>query len=433
MPFSLLGLNAALVRAVNVLGYVEPTPVQTATVGVILKGSDVLALAQTGSGKTAAFCLPLLQGLQSPGGLPSTPIDAQQHRRKSIRALILVPTRELAVQVGDVIHSLAQQLPVAVKTSVVFGGVSINPQMMGLRGGADIMVATPGRLLDLIDHNALGAQGLSHVNTLVLDEADRLLDLGFADELARILALLPRKRQSLFFSATFPQAVQALADALLHNAVRIEIACTPATLPVILQRVIEVDAHRRTQLLRHLVQQNVWKRVLVFVATKHAAEIVADKLRKADIDAEPFHGSLSQGKRSQVLADFKASRVRVVVATDLAARGLDIAELPVVVNYDLPRSSVDYIHRIGRTGRAGESGVAISFVTADSDAQFRLIEKRQALTLQREQVPGFEPLEAFLTSTPEAAAPNTGGIKGHRPSKKDKLRAAAAQLNPSGQ
>ena len=386
-----------------------------------------MALAQTGSGKTAAFCLPLLQGLQSPTRLRGTPTDPAPHRPKSIHTLVLVPTRELAAQVGEAMRSLAQHLPVAVKTAVVFGGVSINPQMMGLRGGADILVATPGRLLDLLDHNALGAHGLSQVSTLVLDEADRLLDLGFSDELARILALLPAKRQSLFFSATFPQAVQALADALLHQPVRIEIEATPATQPVILQRAIEVDAPKRTQLLRHLLQQNDWTRVLVFVATKHAAEIVADKLRKAGVDAEPFHGSLSQGKRSQVLADFKASRVRVVVATDLAARGIDIAELPVVVNYDLPRSSVDYIHRIGRTGRAGESGMAVSFVTADSDAHFRLIEKRQALDLQRETVAGFEPVEAMPAFATEAAALGTGGIKGKGPSKKDKLRAAAAQ------
>ncbi len=435
MPFSSLGLDDALVRAVSILGYVAPTPVQTAAIGAILKGADVLALAQTGSGKTAAFCLPLLQGLQTPKRLPSSPTGAQQDLRKSIKALILVPTRELAAQVGDAMRSLAQDLPVAVKTAVVFGGVSINPQMMGLRGGADILVATPGRLLDLIDHNALGAHGLSQVNTLVLDEADRLLDLGFADELARILALLPAKRQSLFFSATFPQAVQALADALLSQPVRIEIAATPATQPVILQRAIEVDAPKRTQLLRHLVQHNEWTRVLVFVATKHAAEIIADKLRKAGVDAEPFHGLLSQGKRSQVLADFKASRVRLVVATDLAARGIDIAELPVVVNYDLPRSSVDYIHRIGRTGRAGQSGIAISFVTAESDAHFRLIEKRQALDLQREIIAGFEPVEAimpaFAADATDATAPGTGGIKGRRPSKKDKLRAAAAQLHPS--
>jgi ATP-dependent RNA helicase RhlE len=437
MPFATLGLSPALVRAASALGYAAPTPIQLRAIPAILNGGDVLGLAQTGSGKTAAFCLPLLQNLQgqrdqnpSQSDRTATATAAVPQRRKSIHTLILVPTRELAAQVGEVIGNLAQHLPVAVKTAVVFGGVSINPQMMGLRGGADVLVATPGRLLDLIDHNALGPHGLANVNTLVLDEADRLLDLGFADELARILALLPAKRQSLFFSATFPQAVQALADALLRQPVRIEIAATPATQPVILQRAIEVDASRRTQLLRHLVQHNEWTRVLVFVATKHAAEIVADKLRKAGVDAEPFHGLLSQGKRSQVLADFKASRVRVVVATDLAARGIDIAELPVVVNYDLPRSSVDYVHRIGRTGRAGESGVAISFVTADSDAHFRLIEKRQGLDLQRETIAGFEPVEAIMPAlaidATDATAPGTGGIKGKRPSKKDKLRAAAS-------
>jgi len=333
--------------------------------------------------------------------------------------LILVPTRELSTQVGEEIRKLAQHLPRALKVSILFGGVSINPQMMRLRGGADIVVATPGRLLDLVEHNALG---LNHVTALVLDEADRLLDLGFAEELTRILALLPAQRQNLFFSATFPSAVQALAQTLLHDPVRIEVLPEPQTEPDIDQRAIAVDAGRRTQLLRHLIAQNHWRRVLVFVATKHAAEIVADKLRKARIYAEPFHGELSQGKRTQVLADFKASRLRVVVATDMAARGLDIAQLPVVVNYDLPRSALDYIHRIGRTGRAGESGVAISFVSADTEAHFRLIEKHQHLSLPLEQVAGFEPLQSATTSPPA-----TGGVKGKRPSKKDKLRATAAR------
>ena len=437
MPFASLGLAPELIRAANALGFATPTPIQAQAIPEVLKGRDVLALAQTGSGKTAAFCLPLLQILQGQAHLSARSASPEpKPRRKPAHTLILVPTRELAAQVGDVIHSLAAQLPVAVKTAVVFGGVSINPQMLGLRGGADILVATPGRLLDLVNHNALGPQGLANIKTLVLDEADRLLDLGFADELARILALLQPQRQSLFFSATFPQAVQSLADALLRQPVRIEIEATPATQPDILQRAIEVDAPRRTQLLRHLVQQNAWTRVLVFVSTKHAAEIVADKLRKAGVDAEPFHGLLSQGKRSQVLADFKASRVRVVVATDLAARGIDVAELPVVVNYDLPRSSVDYIHRIGRTGRAGERGTAISFVTAQSDAHFRLIEKRQGVSLPREQIAGFEPVEIplpgialqALAATGAVAihsATGSGGIKGSRPSKKDKLRAEA--------
>ena len=349
MPFSTLGLSPALLAALKATTtYAAPTPIQTAAIPAVLKGNDVWACAQTGSGKTAAFVLPLLQQFEN------TTAQSPKH----LRALVLVPTRELCTQVGEAMRRLAQHLPHALKIFTVFGGVSINPQMMGLRGGADIVVATPGRLLDLIEHNALT---LAHVETLVLDEADRLLDMGFADELTRILQLLPRKRQNLFFSATFPHAVQALAQSLLHEPVRIDIQ--PESVAHITQRAIAVDAVQRTQLLRHLIEQNKWSRVLVFVATKHASEIVAAKLRKARISAEPFHGELSQGKRTQVLADFKASRVKVVVATDLAARGIDIAQLPVVVNFDLPRSAADYTHRIGRTARAGEKGVAVSLVS----------------------------------------------------------------------
>jgi len=411
MPFSSLGLLPALLSALAEKGYVAPTAIQTEAIPAILQGLDVVGSAQTGSGKTAAFALPLLQQLaEAPG---------QAHRRA--RGLILVPTRELAAQVGESIVSLAKYLPQRVKVAVVFGGVSINPQMMNLRGGADIIVATPGRLLDLIDHNALT---LASVCTLVLDEADRLLDLGFGEELGRILALLPAQRQNLFFSATFPPAIEALAASMLHNPLRIEVQAAAQSEPDIVQRAIEVDAGRRTQLLRHLVQSERWSRVLVFVATKHAAEIVADKLRKADIEAEPFHGELSQGKRNQVLQDFKLKILQVVVATDVAARGIDIAQLPVVVNYDLPRSAVDYTHRIGRTGRAGESGMAISFVSADTEAHFRLIEKRQRLSVPREQVAGFEPVQ---TGGPLGAPSSNGGIKGKRPSKKDKLREAAAR------
>lgn len=414
MPFSSLGLCPALVRATSERGYLAPTAIQTAAIPAILQGQDVLGSADTGSGKTAAFALPLLQRFH----------DTPRDRPRLLRALILVPTRELAAQVGEAIRGLAQHLAEPVKVTVVFGGVSINPQMMGLRGGTDIVVATPGRLLDLIDHNALK---LSAVATLVLDEADRLIDLGFAEELARILALLPAQRQNLLFSATLPPAIQGLVKGMLHQPLRIDVPSEPQTQPDILQRVIEVDASRRTQLLRHLIQQNAWARVLVFVATKFAAEIVADKLRKASINAEPFHGELSQGKRTQVLADFKASKLQVVVATDVAARGIDISQLPVVVNYDLPRSAVDYIHRIGRTGRAGESGIAISFISADSAAHFRLIEKRQGMQLAREQIPGFEPTETTAPASASPEAPSTGGIKGKRPSKKDKLRQAAAQ------
>ena len=320
-------------------------------------------------------------------------------------------------------RSLAQHLQQPLKIAIVFGGVSINPQMLGLRGGADIVVATPGRLLDLVDHNALRLSAVAH---LVLDEADRLLDLGFAEELQRVLALLPARRQNLFFSATFPAAVQALADGLLKQPVRVEVPHTPGNEPAIEQRAIAVDASRRTQLLRHLVKEHNWSRVLVFVATQYAAEHVAEKLYKAGIFASPFHGGLSQGARNQVLQEFKDERWQVVVTTDLAARGIDIAQLPAVVNYDLPRSAVDYVHRIGRTGRAGESGMAVSFVTADAEAHFRLIEKRQHLTIPREQIAGFEPTEAPAPA-PSTDPGGTGGIKGKRPSKKDKLRAAAAQ------
>ena len=422
MPFSSLGFSPALLpallRAIAEKGYLAPTAVQAAAIPAILQGRDVLGSAQTGSGKTAAFALPLLHQLaESP---------AVGARRRLVRGLVLVPTRELAAQVGEAIVSLAKYLPQRIKVAVVFGGVSINPQMLNLRGGADIIVATPGRLIDLIGHNALA---LDAVSTLVLDEADRLLDLGFGEELGRILQMLPVQRQNLFFSATFPPAIEALASRMLHDPLRIEVQAAPQAEPDIAQRAIEVDPSRRTQLLRHLVQTEKWSRVLVFVATKHAAEIVADKLRKADIEAEPFHGELSQGKRSQVLLDFRQKLVQVVVATDVAARGLDIVQLPVVVNYDLPRSSSDYTHRIGRTGRAGESGMAISFVSAGTDAHMRLIEKRQRLSVLREQVAGFEPVESLQ---PNAADPlSVGGVKGKRPSKKDKLREAASQPKPS--
>jgi superfamily II DNA/RNA helicase len=410
MPFTALCLSPALLRATLDKGYAAPTAIQSAAIPALLQGRDVLASAQTGSGKTAAFALPLLRRVS----------DLPTRTGRTTTALVLVPTRELAVQVGEALVGFAKYLPQHIKVAVLFGGVSINPQMMHLRGGSDVVVATPGRLIDLIDHNALS---LASVKTLVLDEADKLLDLGFADELERILALLPAKRQNALFSATFPPTVEALAAGMMNDPLRIQVIAEPEGQPDIAQRVIEVDAPRRTQLLRHLVQTEKWQRVLVFVATKHSAEIVADKLRKADINAEPFHGELSQGKRSQVLMDFKAKSVQVVVATDVAARGLDITALPVVVNYDLPRSAVDYTHRIGRTGRAGLAGMAISFVSAATQAHWRLIEKRHTISVPREQVLGFEPVELAPVNAADPAG--TGGIKGVRPSKKDKLRAAA--------
>jgi ATP-dependent RNA helicase RhlE len=416
MPFASLGLAPALVRAASQRHYATPTPIQAEAIPAILQGRDVQAMAQTGSGKTAAFALPLLQKLASQG--------RDVPRRTS--ALVLVPTRELAVQVGETLRALSHPLPQPLKLAVLYGGVSINPQLMFLRGGADLVVATPGRLLDVIEHNALR---LSDVQMLVLDEADRLLDLGFADELGRILQRLPQRRQNLLFSATYPAQVRSLAERLLHDPLRIEVAATPVTTPKIEQRAIAVDEARRTPLLRHLLSEHDWPRVLVFVGSRYAAEHVADKLYRTGIEADALHGDLSQGARSQVLADFRSGRLRVLVATDLAARGLDIAALPAVINYDLPRATVDYIHRIGRTGRAGASGVAISFVTPDSENQFRLIEKRQGQRVAREQIAGFEvTTEAASHPTSTAAHDPNGGIKGRRKSKKDKLREAAAAL-----
>lgn len=417
MSFHSLGLSPSLAQAAAVLGFTAPTPIQTLAIPLILQGADLLATAQTGSGKTAAFALPLLQRLQE---LPHN--DSVQMAR-AIRTLIVVPTRELAAQVADVVRSLAQTLPTPPKVVAAAGGVSINPQMMALRGGADVLVATPGRLLDLAGQNAIQ---LSTVRLLVLDEADRLLDLGFSEELSKVLALLPPRRQNLFFSATFPPDVQALAKALLRDPAHLALAPSDEPTSVITQRAILVDGKQRTQLLRHLVKDQGWKRVLVFVATKYAAELVAEKLYKSGVFATAFHGDLSQGARKQVLAEFKNEQWEVVITTDLASRGIDIVKLPVVVNYDLPRSAVDYVHRIGRTGRATEPGLAVSFVSADTLAHFRLIEKRQGMQLPLEQIAGFEPNES-ATPVAAPAAPGNGGIKGKRPSKKDKLRAAAAR------
>jgi ATP-dependent RNA helicase RhlE len=402
MPFSELGLCPELLQAIAEAKYAIPTPVQAAAIPPILRAQDVQACAQTGSGKTAAFALPMLQRLLSraaasdrrPSGdraaSEGTPSGGQRGnpQRGRVSGLVLVPTRELAMQVGEAFRSLGRYLPQPIKVLTVFGGVSINPQMMALRGGADIVVATPGRLLDLADHNAIR---LSDVSTLVLDEADRLLDEGFADELTRVLALLPDRRQNLLFSATFPPAVRSLAELLLRNPVRVDVATVAETQPDIQQRSIVVDPERRTQLLRHLIQHHGWERTLVFVATKYATEHIAVKLQRLGFAARALNGDLSQGARTQALADFKAGRVRVLIATDVAARGIDVVDLAAVVNFDLPRSTADYVHRIGRTGRAGASGVAVSFVSAATEAHFRLIEKRNRFRLERERVGGFEP------------------------------------------
>jgi superfamily II DNA/RNA helicase len=375
MSFSSLGLSAPLLRAIDAKKYGAPTPIQSAAIPAILRGGDVRACAQTGSGKTAAFALPILQKL----------LDRREPTRE-VDNLILAPTRELAIQIGESFRAYATYAPKRVRIVTAVGGVSINPQMLALRGGAEIVVATPGRLLDLLSSNALR---LNAVSTLVLDEADKLFEMGFAEELQRILSLLP-PHQTLLFSATFPPAVKMLADLVLDTPTNIDIEPGASTGPAITQRAIAVDAPRRTQLLRHLLQEHGWTRVLVFVATRYSTEHVAKKLRRLGISAAPLHGELSQGTRAKALADFKAAKIRVLIATDLAARGIDVEQIPAVVNYDLPRSAVDYTHRIGRTGRAGEGGAAVSFVPPESEAHFRLIEKRNHVKVPREQVEGFE-------------------------------------------
>ncbi len=379
-----LGLMPRLAQAAIDAGWADATAVQTAAIPAVLQGRDLIVQAPTGSGKTASYLLPLLHQLLRTPGLA-------QQRPRPLLALVLAPTRELALQIADVGRRLAPEL----KQVVAVGGLSINPQMMALRGGAFWVVATPGRLLDLLAHNALS---LSQLKLLVLDEADRLLDLGFAEEVGRLLDALPAQRQTLLFSATLPSAVASLAERVLHDPLRREVAPAAASAAgaagEIVQRAIVVDSNRRTPLLRHLIATEGWSRVLVFVATQYATEHVADKLRQAGLPAAALHGRLSQGRRGQVLSDFHCGRLAVLVATDLASRGLDVVDLPAVVNHDLPRSATDYTHRIGRTGRAGAAGVAVSFVCADlpaSEAHFRLIEKRQQQRVVRERVAGFEP------------------------------------------
>ncbi|MCH1910341.1 DEAD/DEAH box helicase [Stenotrophomonas sp. Y6] len=419
MPFSRLGLSPyvlpALARALEQAGYAAPTPIQQQALPVLLKGQDVLALAPTGSGKTAAYVLPALQQL----------FLAPPRRPRVLRQLVLVPTRELALQVADVFATLGRELPRQPRVVCAVGGVSINPQMMALRGGADVVVATPGRLLDLLAHNALS---LRQVQLLVLDEADRLLELGFGDELRRILAELPVQRQTALFSATFAEPIAALAAAGLRAPARLQVDDqAPARIE---QRALRVDGARRVELLLALLADPRWRQVLVFVASIREGDRLAGALRGHGIAAQALHGDLSQGRRVRTLQAFKEGQLQVLVATDVAARGIDIAGLPVVVNYALPRSPADYLHRIGRTGRAGATGLAVSLVEAAALAHWRVICRRHGLRLEPEVVPGFEPAEAAPAAVP--AGDGNGGIKGRRPSRKDRLRAAAAADNTAG-
>jgi ATP-dependent RNA helicase RhlE len=372
--FNTLGLSAELLRAVQEQGYTTPTPIQAQAIPVVLAGKDLLAAAQTGTGKTAGFTLPLLQLLH------------QRGNSKTIRCLILVPTRELAAQVQESVRTYGKYKPL--RSITVFGGVNINPQIQDLRRGVDIVVATPGRLLDHVQQKTID---LRHVEILVLDEADRMLDMGFIHDIRRIIGLLPRQRQNLMFSATFPEEIRKLASTFMQHPVTVEVARrnTPAELVAQVQH--RVDQARKKDLLAHLVKTNDWRQVLVFTKTKRGANRLAEALEKSGIEADAIHGNKSQPQRTKVLKRFKDNELQVLVATDIAARGIDIDELPHVVNFDMPHVPEDYVHRIGRTGRAGSSGEAVSLVCHDDRPLMAAIEKLMNRKVELRAVAGFEP------------------------------------------
>ncbi|WKE66198.1 DEAD/DEAH box helicase [Gallaecimonas kandeliae] len=384
--FADLGLSKALLDAVAEQGYEHPSPIQAQAIPAVLEGRDVMAAAQTGTGKTAGFTLPLLQRLS---GGPKV-------QGNQVRALVLTPTRELAAQVAESVTTYGKNLPL--RCQVVFGGVKINPQMMGLRRGADVLVATPGRLLDLYQQNAVR---FSQLEVLVLDEADRMLDMGFIHDIKKVLAVLPPKRQNLLFSATFSDEIRALAKGLIHDPVEVSVTPPNSTAERVEQAIYPVDKKRKPALLCKLIHDNDWQQVLVFTKTKHGANKLSRQLEDDGITAAAIHGNKSQGARTKALADFKSGAIRVLVATDIAARGLDIDQLPQVVNFELPHVAEDYVHRIGRTGRAGASGKAISLVCADEDKELRGIERLIRLQLPRVQEPGFEPVNDLGESTPD--------------------------------
>lgn len=362
MNFSELGLSPALVQAIQQANYEAPYPIQVETIPAILQKRDVLGLAQTGSGKTAAYMLPILEDLQA----------VEAHRSRSIPILVIVPTRELAAQVEEVIRLFGKYLPRKVKSMAVYGGVSINPQMMNLNG-TDILVATPGRLLDLLAKNAIT---IDRLRTLVLDEADKVLSLGFKLELDEILSRLPKKRQNILFSATMDETVEGLIGKFLKNPLKIEIQSEEVTPDLINQTAYLITQEKKGPLLRHLISEGNWQQVLVFASSIRTADNLTTKLNKHGIQAMAFHGDKSQGARMEALKQFKGGKLRVLVATDLAARGIDIQALPYVVNFELPRSPKDYIHRIGRTGRAGLEGEAITLITEEDQHHWKVIQKK---------------------------------------------------------
>ncbi|MFZ2888918.1 DEAD/DEAH box helicase [Sulfuricurvum sp.] len=400
MTFNDLNLNASLLKAINDQGYNTPTPVQAQAIPFILEGRDMLAGAQTGTGKTAGFTLPMLQILSE----QKTP---KNHRK--IRALILTPTRELAAQVGESVKLYGKYLPL--KSAVIFGGVGINPQITMLRNGIDILVATPGRLLD---HVGQGTVDLSAVEIFVLDEADRMLDMGFIRDIRRVITILPKARQNLMFSATYSDDIKTLANTLLRNPAEVEVARRNTSSELVSQSVILVDCKRKSALLGELIGKNKWEQVLVFTRTKHGANKLTEYLQKIGISAAAIHGNKSQSARTKALDDFKRGSVRVLVATDIAARGIDIDALPHVVNFELPNIAEDYVHRIGRTGRAGCEGEALSLVCVDEADYLRGIEKLINKKLPSRIVEGYEPDPSIKAEPIQRGRGGAGGGGGNR-------------------
>jgi ATP-dependent RNA helicase RhlE len=400
MPFHALGLSEPIIRAVTENGYTTPTPIQAQAIPAVLAGGDLLAGAQTGTGKTAGFTLPILHRL---AGAPAVA------RARPVRALILTPTRELAAQVEESVRTYGKYLKL--RSTVIFGGVGINPQIKLLADGVDILVATPGRLLDHMQQRTVD---LSKIEILVLDEADRMLDMGFIRDIRRVLAALPPKRQNLLFSATFSDEIKALADGLLNAPAMIEVARRNSTVEVISQTVHPVDRDRKHPLLAHLIKSRDWRQVLVFTRTKHGANRLVEQLAKEDISGMAIHGNKSQTARTRALSEFKDGKLQVLVATDIAARGIDIDQLPHVVNYDLPNVPEDYVHRIGRTGRAGANGEAVSLVCVDEHDLLKDIEKLIKRSLPREVVAGFEPDPNARPQPIQLRSGNGGGGGGGR-------------------
>jgi ATP-dependent RNA helicase RhlE len=396
MSFNKLGLSAPLLKAIKEQGYTEPTPIQKQAIPVILDRKDILAGAQTGTGKTAGFTLPLLELMSR-----SKRDKVKQHH---VRALILTPTRELAAQVAQSVEVYGKHLPF--KSTVIFGGVKINPQIVALRRGIDIVIATPGRLLDLISQKVIN---LSKVEFFVLDEADRMLDMGFINDIKKVLAILPSQRQNLLFSATYSEEIKKLSDRLLNSPTLIEVARRNTASETVKQAVYLVDKERKRELLTHLIKDGDWKQILVFTRTKHGANRLSGQLDKDGITAVAIHGNKSQNARTKALADFKKGEVRVLVATDIAARGIDIDQLPHVVNYELPNVSEDYVHRIGRTGRAGREGKAISLVCVDEKDFLKNIEKLIKKDILKIALKGFKPDPSI-----KAEPINMGGNRGSR-------------------